>query len=449
MKHTFPSVNEQMDRIQACVTPTEIISEEELVQKLEKSLKTGTPLIIKQGFDASAPDLHLGHAISIWKLQAFQELGHTVVFVIGDFTAMVGDPSGKSKTRPRLSREAVEKNAETYKDQVTRILDPNKIQIRFNSEWHAQRNIYEFLNLTAHYTVRRMLERDDFWKRFSTEQPISILEFLYPLFQAYDSVELKADVELGGTDQRFNLMLARHIQRAYDQEPEVAIFMPLLRGTDGSEKMSKSLGNTIGITDEPNDMYGKLMSISDDLLWDYVLASGCYNDEALAVKLQRFDQLGLKNETVKSEFKLPPQCKLPTLADDVVSKVKEGPYEHKHDLARHLVARYHRDEQIAEEAYQNFMSRFRDKELPTPEELLADGKAVMVEAESEWLPRLIVLAEAAKSNGEANRLIKSGAVSIDGEKLMKGASLDMKVEKPFVVKVGKLRVFLVYRDGQV
>ncbi|MDP8228060.1 MAG: tyrosine--tRNA ligase, partial [Candidatus Electryoneaceae bacterium] len=223
----FPSVDEQIRRIQDDVAPAEIIDEEDLAKRLERSIKENRPLRVKQGFDASAPDLHIGHAVSLWKLKTFQDLGHTVIFLIGDFTAMIGDPSGKSKTRPRLTRSQVEVNAQTYREQVSKILDPEKIEIRFNSEWHADRNIYDFLELTSHYTVRRMLERDDFWKRFWEELPISMMEFLYPLIQAYDSVALKADIEVGGTDQKFNLVLGRHIQRAYEQEPQVLLLMPL------------------------------------------------------------------------------------------------------------------------------------------------------------------------------------------------------------------------------
>ncbi len=406
---TFPPVNEQFDILKSAVEPVEIISEDEFEKLLEKSLNTSTPLKIKQGFDASSPDLHIGHAVSIWKLRAFQDLGHTIVFIIGDFTAMIGDPSGKSKTRPRLTREQVEVNAETYRQQVYKILDESKTEIRFNSEWHAQRNIYDFLELTSHYTVRRMLERDDFWKRFSAEQPISILEFLYPLVQAYDSVAINSDVELGGTDQKFNLLLGRQIQKAFGQSPQVALLMPLMHGTDGDQKMSKSLNNAIGINDEANDMYGKLMSISDELITEYyAFGSG----------------LGTKQtEKITAELE---------------------PYQLKHNLAKTITARYW-SLNDAEAAANHFRSRFKDKKWPTASELIESGLTVQIEQDSEYLPRIIVAGGAAKSNGEAMRLLKSGAVQIDEQKFTDLKNLDIAIDSPFIVKVGKRRFFLIYR----
>lgn len=397
---------EQLAILKDSVPPVEIIEEGELLAKLEKSRAENRPLRIKQGFDASAPDLHIGHAVSIWKLRAFQELGHTVIFVIGDFTAMIGDPSGKSKTRPRLTREQAMENSETYRKQVFHILDPDKTEIRFNSEWHSRRNIYEFLELTSHQTVRRMLERADFWKRFNDDQPISILEFLYPLVQAYDSVELKADVELGGTDQRFNLMLARHIQQCYGQEAQACFLMPLLRGLDGNKKMSKSLGNYIGVTDDPEDMYGKVMSISDEMLEEYyVLASGLKEAEAKV-------------------------------------KAQADPYAAKHELARLIVNRYH-GEAAAKAAGEAFKARFQKGDWPTAEELRAAGSVVTCNQPTEWLPRLMVAAGATSSNGEAQRLIRSGSVSIDGRKVEASDSLDVEIKKDMVVKVGKRRYFTV------
>ncbi|MBT3232934.1 MAG: tyrosine--tRNA ligase [Calditrichaeota bacterium] len=412
MSNIFPTVQEQLARLKESVEPTEIVSEDELAVRLDKARSANRPLRVKQGFDASSPDLHIGHGVSIWKLKTFQDLGHQVVFVIGDFTAMIGDPSGKSKTRPVLTREQVEENARTYHSQVFKILDPDKTEIRFNSEWHGKRNIYDFLELCSHHTVRRMLERDDFWKRFNAELPITMLEFLYPLLQAYDSVALKADVEVGGSDQKFNLVLGRHIQRAYGQDPQLLFLMPLMRGTDGNEKMSKSLGNTIGLIDEPGDMYGKIMSISDDLLKEYyTFASGSGATEIEAA-----------------------------LSSD-------DPYKIKHDLAKIIVSRYHTG--VDGDALENeFLSRFRDKGLPTIEELVESGNIVKAENDVEWLPRLISSAGAAKSNGEANRLIKSGAVSINGEKITGKDSLDVKIEKPLIIKVGKRRFFLVYTSEE-
>jgi len=411
-KITFPPVNEQIDILNNSVEPVEIIREEDLEKLLEKSLKTGNPLRIKQGFDASSPDLHIGHAVSIWKLRAFQDLGHTIVFIIGDFTAMIGDPTGKSKTRPRLSREQVEINSQTYRNQVFRILDEEKTEIRFNSEWHAKRNIYDFLELTSHYTVRRMLERDDFWKRFKAEQPISMLEFLYPLVQAYDSVAINADVELGGTDQKFNLMLARQIQRSFGQEPEVAFLMPLMRGTDGDQKMSKSLNNAIGISDEASDMYGKLMSISDELIAEYFTYGSGLNQDQI--------------EQISSELE---------------------PYPLKHHLAKLITTRYWSSVE-ADGAGNDFRSRFKDKKWPSPSELIETGLSVQIDQDTEYLPRVIVAATAAKSNGEAMRLLKSGAVSIDEEKITDLTSLDINLEKPFILKVGKRRFFLIYRNEE-
>ncbi len=335
----FLPPKEQLDILKGTVAPIDIIEESELLKKLEHSAKANRPLIVKQGFDASAPDLHIGHSVSLWKLRTFQDLGHKVIFVIGDFTGMVGDPSGKSKTRPRLTREEVAANAQTYREQVFKILDddPAKVEIRCNSEWHTQRTVYDLLDLCSRYTVRRMLDRDDFWQRFQDEQPISILEFIYPLLQAYDSVALNADVELGGSDQRFNLLLVRQIQRAYGQESEVAFLMPLLRGTDGQEKMSKSLGNSIGINEAPDDIYGKVMSISDDLLEEYfVLASGL-------------------NETQAKEA------------------AKKDPYTAKHLLAYLITARYC-GEASAKQAETTFKARFQEHKWPSPDELRAQGK---------------------------------------------------------------------------
>jgi tyrosyl-tRNA synthetase len=363
MKNQFPPVDEQLERLKGSVAPTEIISEENLAEKLERSRKENKPLRIKQGFDASAPDLHIGHAVSIWKLKTFQDLGHRVIFLIGDFTGMVGDPSGKSKTRPRLTREQVEANAETYRQQVFRILAPELTEIRFNSEWHAKRDIYKFLELASHYTVRRMLERDDFWKRFQAEQPISILEFLYPLIQAYDSVALEADVELGGTDQKFNLVLTRHIQRAFEQEPQVVFLMPLLCGTDGNEKMSKSLDNAIGIIDAPEEMYGKIMSISDELLPEYYRMASGLNDQSLKNALSSDDPFKLKN-----------------------------------GLARLITSRYY-DDEAARNAGAQFLERFKEKNLPTHAELIESGLTVKVDSDVEWLPKIIVASGAVKSNG--------------------------------------------------
>ncbi|MDQ2922577.1 MAG: tyrosine--tRNA ligase, partial [Acidobacteriota bacterium] len=261
------TIDEQLDYLRKGTT--EIIREEELRAKLERAAKTGKPLRVKLGVDPTAPDIHLGHTVVIRKLRAFQELGHTVIFLIGDFTGLIGDPSGNSATRPQLTREEISANAETYKQQIFKLLDPAKTEIRFNAEWMDKLGSDGFIRLASHVTVKQILERDDFAKRLTEEKPVALHELLYPLTQAYDSVALEADVELGGTDQKFNLLLGRNLQREYKQEAQVAVIMPLLEGTDGVQKMSKSLGNYIGINEPPSEIFGKVMSISDKSMWRY------------------------------------------------------------------------------------------------------------------------------------------------------------------------------------
>lgn len=402
----FLHPQEQLERLKDAVQPIEIIGEDELLGKLERSAAENRPLIVKQGFDASAPDLHLGHAVSLWKLRAFQDLGHRVIFLIGDFTAMIGDPSGKSKTRPRLSREQVLSNAQTYRDQVFGILDPDRTEVLFNSQWLAAMSFGDFLDLASRHTVHRMLERDDFAKRFNAEDPISLMEFCYPLAQAYDSVALKADVELGGSDQKFNLVLTRHIQRSYGQEPEVLMLMPLLRGTDGREKMSKSLGNYIGINEPPDEMYGKVMSIGDDLLKEYyLLASGLKAAEALAA-------------------------------------VDGDPYQAKHHLARLITSRYH-GLSAADAAAARFIARFKQRRLPTMDELKGQGKYIHYPKEIEWLPRLLTETKLTGSNSEALRLIKAGAVEVDGERVQSGSDMEINLSTARILKVGKVKILAV------
>jgi len=403
---SFLPASEQLAILKDSVPPVEIVDEADLLARLEKSRAENRPLIVKQGFDASAPDLHIGHAVSIWKLKTFQDLGHTVVFLIGDFTAMIGDPSGKSKTRPRLTREQVLVNSETYKQQVFKILDPAKTVIRFNSEWLSALNIYEFLDIASRRTVARILERDDFSKRFYAGDDISILEFLYPLIQAYDSVALKADIELGGSDQKFNLLLARHIQRSYGQQSQIVFLMPLLKGLDGNQKMSKSLGNYIGVTDEADDMYGKVMSIGDELLEEYlVLASGLGETEAKAL-------------------------------------AKSDPYSAKHRLASLITARYHGAVPAASAA-EAFRARFKQKEWPTAEELRESGNSLVWGEPTGYLPKLIAAAGAASSNSEAMRLVKSNAVEVDQVKIDPNGDLNLDISHPRIVKVGKRRYFVV------
>jgi tyrosyl-tRNA synthetase len=394
----FPAVKEQLDLLLRGAD--EVISLDELERKLERSFRSGAPLVIKEGFDPTAPDLHIGHTVSIRKLKQFQDLGHQVVFVIGDFTGRVGDPSGRSKTRPAMTSEDIERNAQTYREQVFKILDPAKTEIRFNSEWLGALSPYDFLRLTSHYTVARMLERDDFEKRYRSGQPIAILEFMYPLLQGYDSVALKADVELGGTDQKFNLLLGRTLQEHHGMEPQVCLMLPLLVGTDGTDKMSKTLNNYIGIHEPAGEIYGKTLSIPDDLIVSYF-----------------------------------------TLATDVpgpqVNELKNGmesgalnPRDAKRRLARELVALYHSAE-AAEEAEEEFDAVFARKEIPD------NVLDFAVAGDREWpLARLMVDSGGAKSNSDARRLIDAGGVKLDGEKIG-DVNLRVKIDKPVLLKVGK------------
>jgi len=355
----------------------EILLEDELIAKL----KEGKPLKIKAGFDPTAPDLHLGHTVLINKLRTFQQLGHEVIFLIGDFTGMIGDPTGKNVTRKPLTKEDVLANAETYKEQVFKILDPAKTSIRFNSQWMEKLGAAGMIKLASNQTVARMLERDDFKKRYSGGQPIAIHEFLYPLVQGWDSVALKADVELGGTDQRFNLLMGRELQKSEGQRQQTVLMMPLLEGLDGVQKMSKSLGNYIGITDAPNDMFGKIMSISDDLMWRYYdLLSFIPKNEIAAIK----------------------------------QKVAAGlnPRDTKIDLAKELIARFH-NEQDAEAAHQDFIQRFQKKAIPDemPEfEFVLPPEGLMI-------ANVLKEASLVNSTSDAMRMIKQGAVKLDGEKV--------------------------------
>ena len=393
------SLNEQMDIIKRGAE--EIISEGELAEKIELSLRTGVPLTVKWGADPSAPDIHLGHTVSIRKLRQFQDLGHRVVFLIGDFTAMIGDPSGRASARKRLSRQQVVKNAETYRQQIFRILAPEKTVVEFNSRWCSALRFEEVLDLTSKYTVARMLERDDFEKRYQAGQAITIMEFLYPLIQGYDSVALKADIELGGTDQKFNLLVARDIQREYGQRPQVVVTMPLLVGTDGVQKMSKSIGNYIALDDPPEQMYGKTMSIPDELIYPY------------------FELLtDVTREELKQIEKLlsDPQC---------------NPMDLKRQLARRLVTMYY-DVQKAEAAEREFDAVFRKKEVP--EQIRVHHLSV----NSLWIVKLLTEVGVATSNSEARRLIRQGAVSIDGTRIS-DPELTIKFKGGEVLKVGKKR----------
>ena len=381
----------------------ETITEKELRRKLEKSKKSGKPLTVKVGFDPTAPDLHLGHTVLLRKMKHFQDLGHRVVFLIGDFTGMIGDPTGRNKTRPPLSREEVLENAETYKEQVFKILDPQETVVDFNGRWLGSLSSQEWVRLSSRYTVVRMLERDDFSKRMASQQPISIHELLYPLAQAYDSVVLEADVELGGTDQKFNLLVGRDIQREFGQEPQVLLMTPILEGLDGVAKMSKSLGNDIGVNDPPQEVYGKVMSISDLLMWNYY---------ELLTDLSQQDIQALK------------------------SGVESGaihPMKAKGDLAFSMVSDFH-SERAAQEAQQHFTRVFQEGEVP--EEMPAFS--VRCSGRPVTLPDLVLQVKFAPSKSEARRLIRHAAVSIDGEKIEDPSyQIDPKQKPAFVLRVGK------------
>ncbi len=375
----------------------ELIDEGELRKKLER----GTPLRIKAGFDPTAPDLHLGHTVLIHKLRHFQELGHTVVFLIGDFTGLIGDPSGRSDTRPPLTREQVLANAETYKQQVFKILDPEKTVVDFNSRWMGEFGAADFIRLASRYTVARMMERDDFEKRYKEGRPIAVHEFLYPLVQGYDSVALKADVELGGTDQKFNLLVGRHLQSQYGQEPQCILTMPLLEGLDGVKKMSKSLGNYVGIDESPADMFGKLMSVSDELMWRYF--------ELISSRsLDEIADLRRKVETGEAHPKL----------------VKES-------LAYELTTRYHGEDKAAE-AQQGFNAVFADGGVPDDAPVHACDHG-----DDSTPPAFLEAAGLVKSRGEAKRLIKEGALSVDGVRCDDANSPLASGE--YVIKLGKKR----------
>lgn len=381
----------------------EILLEKELQDKLEKSLKSGTPLKVKAGFDPTAPDLHLGHTVLIQKLRQFQKLGHDVYFLIGDFTGMIGDPTGKTETRKALTREDVLKNAETYKEQVFKILDPHKTKVVFNSEWLTKLMASDMIALASKYTVARMLEREDFSKRFGNQLPISIHEFLYPLIQGYDSVALNADIELGGTDQKFNLLVGRELQREWGQEPQVVITMPLLEGLDGINKMSKSLGNYIGINEPPNEIFGKVMSISDDLMLRYF--------ELLSdLSLSELEKLkaGIKDGSVH-------------------------PMEAKKSLGREIVSRYH-GSAAADAAEESFIRRFRDNQVPEDIEsfsLIAEGGKTL-------LYKALAEIGLVKSNGEGRRAILQGGVKVNCQKIT-DENFELIVGSQYIVQVGKRR----------
>lgn len=377
----------------------EVLLKEELMTRL----KSGKRLKIKAGFDPTAPDLHLGHTVLINKLRQFQDLGHEVIFLIGDFTGMIGDPSGKNTTRPPLSEEEVKKNAKTYEEQVFKILDKEKTTIRFNSEWMKDKSAADLIRLASTHTVARMLERDDFSKRYANNQSIAIHEFLYPLVMGYDSVALEADVELGGTDQKFNLLMGRELQKHFGQTPQVVMMTPLIEGLDGVKKMSKSLGNYIGITESPSDMFGKIMSLSDELMWRYIELLSFKSDEAIAAWRQAVEKGG-------------------------------NPRDIKIEFAKEIIDRFH-DEASAEVAHKDFIQRFQKGALPDeiPEKTLTSTEATV------GIATLLKEAGLVSSTSDAFRMIKQGAVKVDGEKV---SDKSLKIEKGSenIYQVGKRRV---------
>jgi len=404
MTQTFKPVDEQLAYLKKGVA--EIIREDELRAKLEKSRASGKPLRVYLGVDPTAPDLHLGHTVVIRKLKHFQDLGHTAIFLIGDFSAMIGDPTGQSETRPPLSRQQVEANAKTYLDQVFKILDPKKTEVRYNSEWLGKMTSYDVVRLCGHYRLARMLEREDFRSRLENNQPISVHELLYPLLTACDAVELRSDVELGATEQKFNLLIHREIQREYNLDPQVCLTMPILVGLDGQRKMSKSLGNYVGITEPPQEMFGKIMSIPDELMWNYYeLSTDRSESEIAALKKQ-------------------------------VESGKLHPMDAKMRLGEEIISGFHGDE-AARKAAEHFQRVFRDRQAPseTPVQKIPRGAPTKLTA-------LLVDLKLAPSKSEAERLIKQKGLEIDGaivEDFRK--EIDLTQPREFLLRAGK-RKFL-------
>ena len=403
----FAPINEQMDIIKRGTI--DLLPEDELVKKLEFSIKNNNPLIIKQGFDPTAPDIHLGHTVGIRKLRQFQELGHQVVVIIGDYTAMVGDPSEKNSTRPRLTHEEVMVNAQTYKEQFFKILDRDKTKICYNGDWFSKLNFSQIMELAAKFTVARMLERDDFANRYTKQLPISIHEFFYPLMQGYDSVMIDADVELGATEQKFNLIIARQIQKEYGKEQQIVLTLPVLEGIDGTQRMSKSLGNYIGIDEPDNETYGKIMSIPDTLIYPYFeLLTGVSLGELSDIKKQ------LENPNV-------------------------NPKDLKKYLARTLVRMYH-DSDAAARAEREFERIFVDKKLPE------DIQDYRFSQSSLRLDDLLIHTKTAASKSEAKRLIQQGGVSINGEKIIDPYA-EITLNQEIILKVGKRKFAKILSDN--
>ena len=401
----MPTINEQLRELKRGTE--EILVEKDFIERI----KSKKPLRIKVGFDPTAPDLHLGHTVIINKMRQFQEFGHEVIFLIGDFTGMIGDPSGVNQTRPVLTREEVDENAKTYKKQIYKILDKDKTRIEFNSKWMKKITSAELIDIASKYTVARMLERDDFKQRFKLENPISVHEFLYPLIQGYDSVALEADVEMGGTDQKFNLLVGRHLQQIYGQTPQTIITLPLLEGLDGVKKMSKSADNYIALNDTPDDMFGKVMSLSDDLMWTYY-------DLISALSLD--------------EIK------------DLKKKVKDGenPRDIKFLLAEEIVMRFHNDSAVSK-ANNSFLKRFQKGQAPDEIKTVSiNYKDTLLENGKVNVARLLLLANLVPSLSEGHRALKAGSIRLEGEKI-ENSELEIQTKEKFVLSFGKRRFIKV------
>ena len=407
---TFPSLEEQLDLITKGAA--EIVPLEALKERITKSIATGVPMRIKAGFDPTAPDLHLGHTVLIRKLRHFQQLGHTVIFLIGDSTALIGDPTGRNVTRKPLTREQIAENAETYKEQVFKILDPVTTEVRYNSEWLDKLNYYDMVKLMAQFTLSQMMEREEFHKRFNAEQPIGLHEMIYPIAQGYDSVALECDVELGGTDQKFNLMRGRDLQRHFGQPQQSILMMPIIEGLDGVQKMSKSLGNAIGIQEAPVEMYGKLMSISDELMWKYwVYLTDLRASEIAAMK-------------------------------DEVAAGRLHPMQAKKNLARVITAGFH-SEELAEVAAESWTTQFQQRgvaeDAPVVQVSLG-AEGLMTDAGEVKMAKLLVLAGLAASTGEATRKLAENAVSVDGTKFSGKVLAREVLEAGTALRLGKKSV---------
>jgi tyrosyl-tRNA synthetase len=403
----LPALNEQMDTIRSGVH--EILPEDDLVRKLEHSIVTQKPLRIKLGCDPSRPDLHLGHAVVLSKMRQFQDLGHTAILLVGDFTGIIGDPTGRSKTRPALTLEETRQNGQSYIEQATHVLSQERLQLVYNSEWLGNLSFSDVIALAGKFTVAQMLERDDFSKRYKANEPISIHEFLYPLAQGYDSVALEADIELGGTDQKFNLLVGRELQRAYGKEPQCILTMPILEGLDGVEKMSKSLGNYIGLTDTPREMFGKTMSIPDTLITRY-FRYGAFAHEADVQTMERALQSGLLH-----------------------------PRDAKVQTAMRIVQRFHSAD-AAQNAFDEFERMFVKKDVPD----VVDDFALVTDTSTLPVVDVLALSSLAPSKGEARRLIQGGGVSVDGERVLDiAATVDISRKRLF--KVGKRKFLNIVR----